>query len=90
MERLPTVSPRPASHCACLLVGSFLWSSRQLPLWADRPGAGLLDGGVHYYNTYQTKDNKYMAVGALEPQFYAKLIQGDEARKKHPSVILTL
>ena len=59
-----------------IVTGSFLWSSRQLPIWSDRPGTGVLDGGVHFYNTYKTKDGKFMSVGAIEPQFYDKLIKG--------------
>jgi alpha-methylacyl-CoA racemase len=35
-----------------------------------------LDTGSHFYDTYETKDGKYMAVGALEPQFYSKLLHG--------------
>ncbi|KAI0840003.1 CoA-transferase family III [Hypoxylon sp. FL0890] len=43
----------------------------------DHPrGENLLDGGSPFYDTYETKDGKYMAVGALEPQFYAALIKG--------------
>ncbi|BFZ61108.1 hypothetical protein YB2330_002166 [Saitoella coloradoensis] len=37
-------------------------------------GEGLLDGGAPWYGTYETGDGKYMAVGALEPQFYAVLV----------------
>lgn len=33
-----------------------------------------LDGGAHFYDTYATKDGKFMAVGALEPQFYKELL----------------
>ena len=36
----------------------------------------MLDGGCAYYDTYETRDGKYMAVGALEPQFFAELIKG--------------
>ncbi|KAI2641629.1 CoA-transferase family III [Hypomontagnella submonticulosa] len=39
-------------------------------------GENVLDGGCPYYDTYETKDGKYMAVGALEPQFYAALVKG--------------
>jgi len=43
----------------------------------DQPrGENLLDSGCPYYDTYETKDGKYMAVGALEPQFFALLIKG--------------
>lgn len=33
-----------------------------------------MDTGAHFYNTYETKDARYMAVGAIEPQFYEELI----------------
>ena len=42
--------------------------------WQDRRGANLLDGGCPYYGTYETADGKYMAVGSLEPQFYAEFV----------------
>ncbi|MEL6212728.1 MAG: CaiB/BaiF CoA-transferase family protein, partial [Pseudomonadota bacterium] len=41
--------------------------------WSDKRGANLLDGGAHFYDTYETADGKYVAVGAIEPQFYALL-----------------
>ncbi|MEU5312347.1 CaiB/BaiF CoA-transferase family protein [Streptomyces sp. NPDC021562] len=42
--------------------------------WQDRRAANLLDGGCPYYGTYETADGRYMAVGALEPQFYAEFL----------------
>ncbi|OXS35041.1 CaiB/BaiF CoA transferase family protein [Streptomyces sp. XY006] len=42
--------------------------------WQDRRGANLLDGGCPYYGTYETADGRYMAVGALEPQFYEEFL----------------
>ena len=41
--------------------------------WQTERGANLLDGGAHYYTTYECADGKHIAVGALEPQFYATL-----------------
>lgn len=41
----------------------------------NQRGANLLDGGSHFYNTYETADGKYVCVGAIEPQFYALLVQ---------------
>jgi alpha-methylacyl-CoA racemase len=41
----------------------------------EERGSNLLDGGAHFYDTYETKDGKHVAVGALEPQFYAELLQ---------------
>src|SRR5262245_56129042 len=38
---------------------------------ADEVGAHLLSGAAHYYDTYETRDGKFIAIGALEPQFYA-------------------
>jgi len=43
--------------------------------WQDRRGANLLDGGCPYYGTYETADGKYLAVGALEPQFYDEFLR---------------
>jgi alpha-methylacyl-CoA racemase len=42
--------------------------------WQDRPGANLLDGGAPFYGTYETADGRFMAVGALEPQFYREFV----------------
>jgi len=46
------------------------------PVLTDENGEGWLDGGAPFYTTYKTKDGKYVAVGALESQFYSKLIEG--------------
>jgi len=43
--------------------------------WADRRGSNLLDTGAPFYDVYETSDGKWMAVGALEPQFYAELLR---------------
>ena len=37
--------------------------------------ANLLDGGVPYYDIYETADGKHMSVGALEPQFYDEFVR---------------
>ncbi|KAI0898049.1 CoA-transferase family III [Annulohypoxylon nitens] len=50
--------------------------SLKTPIGDQPRGENLLDGGCPYYDTYETKDGKYMAVGALEPQFYARLLKG--------------
>lgn len=66
----------------CAYVSSFLWRTRSskmaLPIWIDDRGGNILDGGAHFYNVYETKDGKYMAVGALEPHFYKILVEGLE------------
>jgi alpha-methylacyl-CoA racemase len=38
--------------------------------WQDKRGVNLLDGGAHFYDSYETQDNRYITLGALEPQFY--------------------
>ncbi|KAJ4293503.1 hypothetical protein N0V90_008786 [Kalmusia sp. IMI 367209] len=45
-------------------------------VWGKERGTNLLDGGAPFYGTYETADGKYMAVGAIEPQFYAALLKG--------------
>lgn len=42
---------------------------------SDRRASGLLDGGMPYYDIYETADGKHMSVGALESQFYAELVR---------------
>ncbi len=46
--------------------------------WVDERGSNLTDTGTPFVDTYETSDGKYMAVAALEPQFYAELILGLE------------
>jgi alpha-methylacyl-CoA racemase len=41
--------------------------------WKDERGVNMLDGGAHFYDTYETADGKYVALGSIEPQFYAEL-----------------
>ena len=45
-------------------------------LWEDDRARNLLDGGAPFYRTYRTSDGEWMAVGALEPAFYAALLRG--------------
>jgi alpha-methylacyl-CoA racemase len=58
------------------LLTSFVYGLRAMGGWQDRRGTNLLDGGAPFYDTYATADGEYLAVGALEPQFYAALLQG--------------
>ena len=41
--------------------------------WSDARGSNLLDGGAPYYATYETADGKWVAIGAIEPKFFAEL-----------------
>jgi alpha-methylacyl-CoA racemase len=52
-------------------------------VWSEEPGTNLLDSGAHFYEVYATMDRRFVAVGAIEPQFYARLLEllripGDE------------
>ncbi|CRZ18260.1 CaiB/BaiF CoA transferase family protein [Mycolicibacterium neworleansense] len=53
-----------------------MWSFRSQGMWSDERGTNMLDTGAPYYDTYETADGKYMAIGAIEPQFYAELLKG--------------
>ncbi|XP_031610415.1 alpha-methylacyl-CoA racemase [Oreochromis aureus] len=59
-------------------MGSFLWKSRSIGLWNRSRGENMLDSGAPFYDTYQTSDGQFMAVGAIEPQFYKRLLKGLE------------
>jgi len=44
-------------------------------LWEGQAGTNLLDGGAPFYDVYETKDGRWMSVGALEPKFFGLLLQ---------------
>jgi alpha-methylacyl-CoA racemase len=44
-------------------------------LWRDERGFNLLDSGAHFYETYETADGKWVAIGAIEPKFYGLLLE---------------
>jgi len=59
-----------------------------LGAWRDERGVNLLDGGAPFYDTYRCADGEWVAVGALEPQFYAALLEklglaGDASLANH-------
>src|SRR5580698_5285476 len=58
------------------LLTSFLYGMRATGSWQDQRGSNLLDGGAPFYDTYVCADGGCVAVGALEPQFYAALLDG--------------
>jgi alpha-methylacyl-CoA racemase len=66
---------------AAMVDGAALLSQMTLALtamgeWRAERGTNLLDGGAPFYDTYACSDGEYVAVGALEPQFYAALLAG--------------
>jgi alpha-methylacyl-CoA racemase len=56
------------------LLMTMIWAMREMGIWTE-PGTNLLDTGAHFYETYETRDGGHVAVGALEPQFYARLLE---------------
>ncbi|HET6626301.1 MAG TPA: CaiB/BaiF CoA-transferase family protein [Nocardioidaceae bacterium] len=60
-----------SAHLNAMLAGMLAGGQAQ-----ERRGANLLDGGAPFYDVYETADGRYMAVGPLEPQFYAALLEG--------------
>ena len=43
--------------------------------WSEARGENLLDTGAHFYDTFETRDGKYVSIGSIEPQFYAELLE---------------
>ena len=58
---------------ASLLTAAY--ALRAAGLANDRRGTNVLDGGAHYYDVYETRDGRYLAVAAIEPKFYAELLR---------------
>ena len=58
------------------LLSQMFWSLRAAGVWSDERGVNLLDGSLPWYDTYECADGRYVAVGALEPQFFAALLVG--------------
>ena len=44
-------------------------------VFTDQRGTNMLDGGAHFYDTYETADGQYVSIGSIEPQFYALLVE---------------
>ncbi|HAJ45083.1 MAG TPA: carnitine dehydratase [Alphaproteobacteria bacterium] len=59
-----------AAHLMAMFYGM-----KAASIWTDRKGENLLDGAAHFYDTYETADGKWVAIGSIEPQFYALLLE---------------
>ena len=57
------------------LLTTMFWGMRAAGQWSDVRGENVLDTGAPWYDTYATRDGRYVAVGAIEPKFYAELVQ---------------
>jgi alpha-methylacyl-CoA racemase len=58
------------------LMASTIYGLRPAGWWSDRRGVNMLDGGAPFYEVYETSDGGFVAVGAIEQQFYAELLAG--------------
>jgi alpha-methylacyl-CoA racemase len=58
------------------LLSQMVWSLLGQKMWNDGREENLLDGHAPFYDTYTCSDGRHMAVGAIEPQFYAALLAG--------------
>lgn len=52
-----------------------LYSAMARGAWRNERGANLLDGGAPWYSVYETKDGRYVSVGAVEARFYRELLR---------------
>ena len=58
------------------ILSQMAWTMKSTGMLKDQRESFMLDGGAPFYRTYETADGKYMAVGAIEPQFFAQLLDG--------------
>ena len=58
------------------VLAQMMWGFRADGMWSDERGVNMLDSGAPYYDTYTCADGRHIAVGAIEPQFYAEMING--------------
>jgi alpha-methylacyl-CoA racemase len=61
-----------------------VYAGMQQGFWSDRRGENLLDSGAAFYDVYETRDGKYVSIGALEPQFYKDLLERLDLEGKAP------
>ena len=62
------------SDGAASLMAMF-YGFKAMGMWRDERRTNLLDGGAHFYDTYQCSDGKWVSIGSIEPQFYALLLE---------------
>jgi alpha-methylacyl-CoA racemase len=53
---------------------TFVYGLRGAGWWRDEREANMLDGGAHFYSTYETKDGKYISLGPIEPEFHREML----------------
>src|SRR6187200_3407416 len=56
-------------------LSAMIWAFRAMGMWSDERGVNMLDTGAPYYDTYTCADGRWVSVGAIEPQFFAELLE---------------
>lgn len=57
------------------LLAAMMYGLKAMGMWDGGQGGNMLDTGAHFYEVYETLDNKYVSIGGIEPQFYAELLE---------------
>jgi alpha-methylacyl-CoA racemase len=57
------------------LLTTMFWGMQAGQRWSDARGENVLDSGAPWYDAYETSDGRHVAIGAIEPKFYAELLQ---------------
>ncbi len=55
------------------LLMTMIYTMQSSGFWKDSMGSNMLDGGAHFYDTYECSDGKFISLGSIEPQFYKLL-----------------
>jgi len=56
-------------------LSTMFFGMKAMGVWTDDRESNLLDGGAHFYDTYECSDGKWVSIGSIEPQFYALLLE---------------
>jgi alpha-methylacyl-CoA racemase len=65
------------------VLAQMMFAFRHTGLWSDVRGTNMLDTGAPYYDVYECADGRYVAVGSIEPQFYAEMLEKLELDPAH-------
>ena len=57
------------------LLMTMIYTMQSSGFWKDSMGSNMLDGGAHFYDTYECSDGKFISLGSIEPQFYKLLCE---------------
>jgi len=57
------------------ILTTLMHGMRSIGAWRDTAGTNMLDSGAPFYEVYETADGRYFSIGAIEPQFYVKLLE---------------